>query len=315
MGEFSQQEFRHPHYGESYRTDALMAAVCGDHTSITQMLGDWIGWDTVVGYKKVLNEQELIMDAKSMVLLHACAHGSFEVAKMMIDTQQDLNSTMFYGGLRTCLQFAAKSGYTSILQLLLESGADQMTDNMHVPARIYERYGFLGLTPMALATTNGHIDCMQILADDGLKLTDFFMCRTLLVKALVGGHKSAVTLLISLGMDLNIRPQEDRDPTTSLGQKVLIGSIHACRIETIRFFLDFGFHMNWHRKKFHPLWTANVRHRDGLANLGITNSSSGNSLKEAEVFWDSVHSGIYTDEPRKLPSRLFGPEDWWGRDF
>jgi hypothetical protein len=98
------------------------------------------------------------------------------------------------------LRFAILSGHSSVVETLVEFGADFSTPGLH------------GYTPLTLAASIGHVDIVEILIDVGadLNAADRYG-RAPLIEAAEYGHTNVVRALLEHGADpFALRPKRSR---------------------------------------------------------------------------------------------------------
>ncbi|RYP53460.1 hypothetical protein DL770_010991 [Monosporascus sp. CRB-9-2] len=102
---------------------------------------------------------------------------------------------------QTPLLWAARNGYTEIVQLLLDSGAK-------IGAK--DKYG---RTPLSWAARNRHKKIVQLLLDSGADAdVKDNNSRTLLWRAAENGHKEIVQLLLDGGAKIDVKDNDSRTP-------------------------------------------------------------------------------------------------------
>jgi ankyrin repeat protein len=126
----------------------------------------------------------------------------------------------------TPLMLAASGGHAEAISLLLDAGADIDAsdivdpDDKQIPILISDDYEsltamglLLGVTPLMLAASKGHINVVQILIDRqaNLQLRDCFE-RDALCLACIKGHLEVVRVLIQAGVSVNQRDIEGDTP-------------------------------------------------------------------------------------------------------
>ena len=93
-------------------------------------------------------------DTRATALYVACRHAHYDIASILLNAKADPNIIAANGW--TALTFASRKGYTNIVQLLLEHGAD-----------IDYRSTVTGTTALILASEHGHTDIVRILLEKG----------------------------------------------------------------------------------------------------------------------------------------------------
>jgi ankyrin repeat protein len=93
---------------------------------------------------------------------------------------------------QTPLQYAVESGFTEIVKLLIENGADLNKSNND------------GCTPLHLAATYGHLEVIKLLIENGADIhkSDNGGCTPLHIAATYG-HLEVIKLLVYSGANVN----------------------------------------------------------------------------------------------------------------
>ena len=102
-------------------------------------------------------------------------------------------------GGRTALIWAAKGGYSAIVQLLLEKGADVDTKD------------HFGDTALISAAIGGYSAIVQLLLEKGAGVnTKGYFGNTALIRAVKSGHEAVVRLLLEKGADVDTKDSHGR---------------------------------------------------------------------------------------------------------
>ncbi|KAF5689763.1 ankyrin repeat protein [Fusarium circinatum] len=138
---------------------------------------------------------------RSTSRLHIAAYFGLEniVQKLLLTCSQADPTDDFN---RTPLSYAAEQGYETVIELLIDNGADK-------DSRATDEYQYEGRTPLSFAAEKGHEAAAQTLINRGACLhlvcgTAFGRGRgwTPLSYATQRGHKTVVTLLLESGAEL-----------------------------------------------------------------------------------------------------------------
>ncbi|WP_265025261.1 ankyrin repeat domain-containing protein [Wolbachia endosymbiont (group B) of Pammene fasciana] len=101
----------------------------------------------------------------------------------------------------TLLTIAAENGYTNIVNVLLEKGAD------------VNRKNWYDMTPLHLAAGNGHVDIVNLLLEKGVVVDErYHSGNTVLHLAAKNGHVDVVKVLLEKGADVNRKNLVDITP-------------------------------------------------------------------------------------------------------
>ncbi|RYP49442.1 hypothetical protein DL768_004852 [Monosporascus sp. mg162] len=129
-------------------------------------------------------------------LLWAARNGYTEIVQLLLDSGAKIGAKDKYG--RTPLSWAARNRHKKIVQLLLDSGADaDVKDNN-------------SRTLLWRAAENGHKEIVQLLLDGGAKIdVKDNDSRTPLWRAAENGHKEIVQLLLNRGANAGIDAKDN----------------------------------------------------------------------------------------------------------
>ncbi|KAJ6439191.1 Serine/threonine-protein phosphatase 6 regulatory ankyrin repeat subunit A [Purpureocillium lavendulum] len=123
-------------------------------------------------------------------LVWAAKNGHETVVQVLVEKGADINANGRYG--RTPLSWAAEDGHEAVVRLLVEKGAD------------IDAKGRYGLTPLLGAAENGHEAVVRLLVEKGgdinAKGEDG---QTPLSGAAENGHEAVVRLLVEKGADID----------------------------------------------------------------------------------------------------------------
>ncbi|KAJ7152700.1 ankyrin repeat-containing domain protein [Mycena crocata] len=161
-------------------------------------------------------------------LLVACQNAHEKTARILIEHGADVNLE----GIETPVSAAARMGFDSVAKLLLENGARVDRALLHAAAAGYTRMvklfvreynadvnivGVVGeeieVTPLLIASINGHYDVVQILVENGANVNLQIRHRNALQAASYWGHESIVSFLIKNGADSNQKNRSSSSDT------------------------------------------------------------------------------------------------------
>lgn len=115
---------------------------------------------------------------------------SKDIVELLIDHGADVNNT---DSRYTALLFSSQKGYTSLVKLLLEKGADV---NAKTPNKN---------TALILASANGHVSIVEMLLDRGVNVNEKNGKYSALMYALENGHGNVVETLLNVdGVDVDV---------------------------------------------------------------------------------------------------------------
>ncbi|KAL9033245.1 MAG: hypothetical protein Q9180_006048 [Flavoplaca navasiana] len=143
--------------------------------------------------------------------LHFAANTGFSrVVRLLLDHGADPN---FWAGRNgEPLYFAARNGHTEVVQILLEHGA-----NINAKANIY--------TALSRAARNGELITVKYLLDQGVDLMALHQGNRALGEAARQGHEDIVKLLVGYGVDINGVGRRSQPPmywAVDSGQKRIV---------------------------------------------------------------------------------------------
>ncbi|KAK6355999.1 hypothetical protein TWF718_000372 [Orbilia javanica] len=129
------------------------------------------------------------------ILLSAAKEGHEDVVRVLLETGKVNIDATDPGWSLTPLRWAAQGGYTAIVQLLLDKGADIEAGD--------DRYGY---TPLLAAVTYDHERIVQILLDRGASIEAADRENyTPLLRAVNNGNEAITKLLLEKGADVEAR--------------------------------------------------------------------------------------------------------------
>ncbi|ARF02846.1 SWPV1-287 [Shearwaterpox virus] len=167
---------------------------------------------------KLLMRHNCYPDNMNPPLHLAVKKGDLNEVQSLIDRGEYINNVLYENGY-TPLNLAVASGFTQIVRLLLENGADPDICDTNL------------ITPLHMAIRKKYKEIMNLLlifnADPNLE--DCYRC-TPLIHTCVGGDYDACNSLISYGADVNF--------ITSAGDTALRSSIDNNKAHIVRLLLD-----------------------------------------------------------------------------
>jgi ankyrin repeat protein len=158
---------------------------------------------------------------KDVLLLNAARSGNFNQILAILTQGANVDATDRDG--TTALMFAAQQGYTEIVRVLIEAGA-----NLNLPRKRY------GLTALMLAASEARADVLQTLvaagADVNAKNDDG---STALMIAAHKGHLMVVQILLGAGADVNLQ-DKDEDSALKLAAQEGHSSVVKALLELVQ---------------------------------------------------------------------------------
>jgi ankyrin repeat protein len=128
----------------------------------------------------------------------ASANGHLSIVNLLLDAGANVDAPGGNNGGRTALTLAALNGHQEIVQRLLDAGA-----NINIAPHKYA-----GRTPLQGAAEYGHIKIVKLLLEKGAQINApvaHYSARTALTAAAGGGHWKVVDLLVGAGAEVNPR--------------------------------------------------------------------------------------------------------------
>jgi len=155
----------------------------------------------IAGGADVNAEAENIFGVHNITpLSYAISERNPEIAELLVENGANVNYKHPMGG-GTVLSDAAQDGFTNLVKLMLEKGADPSVVDM------------MGFTPLQEATYFGHTDIVKLFLDRGAPVdTQDESGLTLLQYAASGAHTDLVQLLLDRGADVNHRDKKGLTP-------------------------------------------------------------------------------------------------------
>ncbi len=158
------------------------------------------------------------------LLIGAVMAGRLEVVRALIEAGADVNAKMTQFFTFDALSFAVDEGYSAIVKLLLDAGADPNWNN-HNPA----------LCPIRVACQKGYTSIVQILLQAGA-VVKFGTGFRLLVDAAQYSNAEIVQLLIDSGCNVNTREVGGDTP--------LIAACKRAKLEIVNVLINAGANVN-----------------------------------------------------------------------
>jgi hypothetical protein len=140
-----------------------------------------------------------LKERMNIELISAASHGETSRVQKLLLEGADVEARDNANG--TPVLWAARGGYTGIVKLLLERGANP---------NVVE-HGSKDMTPLLWAASLDNLECVKMLLDHGADVnaatTDGY---TALMQAAINGTQDVVTVLLEHGADLSLRNSENR---------------------------------------------------------------------------------------------------------
>ena len=205
-----------------------------------------------------------IRDSHSNALLWASLHGDINVVRRLLDQGADVNTNSVrawehcvlpetvtkggktalmnslqrevstghsFGNAPSPLMYAAAGGYTDIMELLIQHGADLRCNtvneaNTNGYSRLCHR------TPIMMAADRGHPAAVEVLLRHGVNInTPLVRCNTPLSLAVMHGRLEVVRTLLAYGVDVNVSRRAGSP---------LMKAARGGHLEVVRVLLDEG---------------------------------------------------------------------------
>ncbi|KAL9034728.1 MAG: hypothetical protein Q9180_005248 [Flavoplaca navasiana] len=187
--------------------DSFEAAASSGHTNILRIL-----------FPRISQTRQDVVLLRS--LQKASAHGHISSIQYLLHVGTDVNSWEPPG---SALHFAANSGFSRVVRLLLDHGAD--------PNFWAGRNG----EPLYFAARNGHTEVVQILLEHGANINAKANIYTALSRAATNGELTMVKYLLDKGVDLRVRRQ---------GNRALEEAARQGHGDIVRLLVDYGVDVN-----------------------------------------------------------------------
>ena len=204
-------------------------------------------------------------------LLWAARNGHESVVNILLDRGANVAAKNNEGV--TALYWAANNGHTSILLLLLKKGANCRPKDK------------IGWTPLHRATFNGHTNVVRVLLDNGadIEATDDTKW-TALMRAATMGNVEVTQLLLEAHANLGVRDMEGCTPThhAALNGHTLIVELH------LQYAADFEAQDNEHWTVLHhAAWNGHEKTVKYLLKKGA------NVHARSENGWTALHQATW----------------------
>ncbi|HWK52777.1 MAG TPA: ankyrin repeat domain-containing protein, partial [Hyphomicrobiales bacterium] len=158
---------------------------------------------------------ETVLENEETVLMFAARSGSLDSVQLLLDAGVEVDAKEAYRD-TTALHWAAEQGHTAVVQLLLEHEANP---NLRSKLIVPESGGFGnaipsgGLTPLIMASREGHLETAQALLDGGALVNQQSGGgHTPLLTAVQNGHTALATLLLERGADPSLANDQGWNP-------------------------------------------------------------------------------------------------------
>ena len=238
----------------------------------------------------------------STPLYWAASHGNSELAESLLKHNAD--PTICNKDELGPLHIACKLGYIDVVRVLLaHSGVDpNIGDISCPPEKLPKRQA--GLTPLYLATTNNHTECMKALLDVGVDpnsgVTEFRWNP--LVEASYQGREEGLRLLIEAGGNVNY--------TSNSGHSLLVHASKAGCLSSVKYLIEKGAEIDGSDPRAVPFLAAisgpHTEIMKLLRNKGANIKARDSGLLNRSAFFFAAHAPSLS----ALNRDLIG-EDMW----
>ncbi|XP_061167023.1 uncharacterized protein LOC133175903 [Saccostrea echinata] len=180
--------------------------------------------ESEVFHDKIINEitessnaTKLLLNCRyieqTRLLVLACYSGDVETVKAILPhMNRDSLNSICLSNAHTPLVIGCQSGFASIVEELVNAGADASQQDLH------------GNTPLVTACEGGHLSVMEKLVNVGVDVNQpDGRGKRPLVAACQGGHLSLVQRLVKLKADVNLRNGD--------GHPSLVSSVYQYHVE------------------------------------------------------------------------------------
>jgi ankyrin repeat protein/beta-lactamase regulating signal transducer with metallopeptidase domain len=260
-----------------------------------------------VGKKETTPDKKETTSDKDAKLIDASVKGDLAAVIAAVTNGANANAKDTKDG-RTVLMAASAEGYTDIVRLLLDQGAD-------VSAKWDWDIG--GITALWMATLNGHVDVVKLLLEKGADLNaKNSNGETALFIASRQGYGDIVKVFLDRGADVNIR-------NTSRETALHLASQHG-HADVVKLLLDKGAEVNVKMTINNVEWTAlkfakKQGHTDVVQVLEKAGAKEEVSSDKKEKSPDNdVNLNIPNDKNqyrKKMGERLADINDLYGSTF
>lgn len=215
----------------------------------------------------------------SELFMHSCRNGRTKAVQLILRHEVKINvdAVSKYG--YTALMYACEAGYTEIVRLLINAGANIKTDSE------------FGNRPFIIACESNHADIVKLFINSGVDVnaaTLIFVCRISVV------NTSIVQLLLDSGVDVNV---SDID-----GYTALMAACDGGCLKTVQLLLNRGANINAvEGHGFSSLMIACQRGYIGIVRMLLDSGANINLVSR-----DGKTALMYAHGRKKLV-RLFTP--------
>ena len=165
-------------------TELFSALNLSDYYNIIEKLVNILGDRTDSEISEIINFKNKCTG--ETILLLASQKGYTEIVNLLLD--KGANPNISNSG-NTSLIRACNSGYTEIVKLLLDKGAD------------YNITDVTGYNPLYIACNNGYTEIVKLLLDKGANPNISNSGNTALIRAYKSGYTEIIKLLLDNGAD------------------------------------------------------------------------------------------------------------------
>ena len=259
---------------ESYKGGLLAAAKMGNEDIFNEL----------VSFKTFQDLKDIRM--LSLALYHACAHGSVNICKHLIEEGADIN---FAKDMAFPLEAAVEHGHDAVVELLLASGSevDKPTYEYGSVLKLAARHGWDRIV-MRLADSGADVECCRGIYD-----------RTPLYYAVQENHLTTVKMLLQYGADKH----KDADRMSAFNLAVASGYL-----DIVRTFILQGIDYEREGGRYGGfIVSAMVRKQDEVLELFLHQDDRGKPLYQC--FGSILYGAVLIHDEKLFLSALADGED------